>query len=93
VSEKPGELALVLITRRAEFHGLCPWVNGNSPIGRQALACGLERVPRALPVGIYENLQWASYVDGEVSAKPEKGELLILLLSVQFFGGSQELEE
>ena len=25
-----------LITRRAEFHGLCPWVNGNSPIGRQA---------------------------------------------------------
>jgi hypothetical protein len=25
-----------LITRRAEFHGLCPWVNGKSPIGRQA---------------------------------------------------------
>ena len=25
-----------LITRRAEFHGLCPWVNGNSPVGRQA---------------------------------------------------------
>jgi hypothetical protein len=26
----------ILITRRAEFHGLCPWVNGDSPIGRQA---------------------------------------------------------
>ena len=26
----------LLITRRAEFHGLCPWVNGNSPVGRQA---------------------------------------------------------
>ena len=25
-----------LITRRAEFHGLCPWVNGKSPTGRQA---------------------------------------------------------
>ena len=24
------------ITRRAEFHGLCPWVNENSPVGRQA---------------------------------------------------------
>ena len=25
-----------LKTRRAEFHGLCPWVNENSPVGRQA---------------------------------------------------------
>ncbi len=25
-----------LITRRAEFHGLCPWVNEQSPEGRQA---------------------------------------------------------
>jgi hypothetical protein len=24
------------ITRRAGFHGLCPWVNENSPEGRQA---------------------------------------------------------
>ena len=23
-------------TRRAGFHGLCPWVNENSPEGRQA---------------------------------------------------------
>ena len=26
----------VLMTRRAEFHGLCLWVNENSPVGRQA---------------------------------------------------------
>ena len=32
----PYDKIFVLITRRAEFHGLCPWVNGNSPLGRQA---------------------------------------------------------
>ena len=42
---------ILLIIRRAELHGLCPWVNCNSPEGRRAKLVKWKQVLRALPVG------------------------------------------
>lgn len=51
IYEKSSEMINTLKTRRAEFHGLCPWVNGNSPEGRRAKLVRWKKVLRALPVG------------------------------------------